>query len=54
MSSSPITIQYKIGILRRASALSETQFRCDAALEIVAADKSLGGSAFEHAADCKE
>jgi len=53
-SSSPIALQYKVEILRRASALSEPQFHRHAALEIVSADKSLGGSAFEHAADCKE
>ena len=53
-SSSPITVQHKVEILRRASALSETQFHRNAALEIVAAKESLGSSPFEHAADCKE
>jgi hypothetical protein len=53
-SSSPIAVQYKIEILGRAGAPSETQFHGYAALEIVAANKSLGSSAFEHAADGKE
>ena len=53
-SSSPIAVQYKIEILGRAGAPSETQFHRDAALEIVAAENSLECSPFEYAADREE